>query len=486
MANVVDGTQAKDLNFDSANDAKTSGFAVTPSAGATVVTGITMQSANDAPDRDPKAILLEGSNDTNVVDFASGTWTKIYQNDAIPSWSDLFPGDDRYKTQTFLFDNVVPYKHYRWTAVHTQGPSTCCMQIAEVQLLGSGAPANVVLPGDQVVASSSNSPGSEGVANAVDGTQAKYLNFDSANDAKTSGFIVTPSVGPTTITGIGLQSANDAPDRDVKTFTIEGSNDTNIVDFASGTWTPIATVDNITPWSTLFAGNDRYQWQYFYFTNKTAFKHYRWTVTHTQGPSTCCMQVAEVQFLAVTSKADCTKAAFVLQPVDTPVLAGNAATFFAAVNGPWPLQWYMDGKPIPGATKATYTTDVITGANTNVYTLQIVGCEASQPVHATVFTPSATKSIGISFGGGGANGAPTYMLTNDIAGIQPQAYWNNATNAIGATADGTALADALTDSDGKASPVTFEFTSNGTWGAGTGSDSHRTHAERSGRCRRSG
>ena len=71
------------------------------------------------------------------------------------------------------------------------------MQIAEVQLLGSALPPNVVQAGDPIIASSSNSPGSEGVANAIDGTQAKYLNFDSANDAKTSGFVVSPSVGNT-------------------------------------------------------------------------------------------------------------------------------------------------------------------------------------------------------------------------------------------------------------------------------------------------
>ena len=43
----------------------------------------------------------------------------------------------------------------------------------------SYAQKNVVQPGDPIIASSSNMPGSEGVANAIDGTQAKYLNFDS-------------------------------------------------------------------------------------------------------------------------------------------------------------------------------------------------------------------------------------------------------------------------------------------------------------------
>src|ERR1041384_5496223 len=79
------------------------------------------------------------------------------------------------------------------------------------------AQGNVVQPGDPIIASSSNSPGSEGVANAIDGTTAKYLNRDLANDATPAGFVVTPSVGATRVTGISITSANDAPERDPKT-----------------------------------------------------------------------------------------------------------------------------------------------------------------------------------------------------------------------------------------------------------------------------
>src|SRR6266404_4021831 len=73
------------------------------------------------------------------------------------------------------------------------------------------AQSDVTQPGDPIIASSSNSPGSEGVANAIDGKPTKYLNFDSANNAKTSGFIVSPAVGVTIVTGMTLQSANDSP-----------------------------------------------------------------------------------------------------------------------------------------------------------------------------------------------------------------------------------------------------------------------------------
>src|SRR5690242_4811754 len=71
------------------------------------------------------------------------------------------------------------------------------------------AQKNVVQPGDPIIASSANSPSTEGVANAIDGTTAKYLNFDMNGNVKTAGFIVTPSVGATWITGIGIETAND-------------------------------------------------------------------------------------------------------------------------------------------------------------------------------------------------------------------------------------------------------------------------------------
>src|SRR5690606_22864883 len=102
------------------------------------------------------------------------------------SWESVFgpdAADNRYQTQTFTFPNSKPYRHYRWTVLETQGPSTCCMQVAEVELLGSVVPGDVTQPGDTIFASSVNSPGSEGVANAIDGSQTKYLNFDLDSDA---------------------------------------------------------------------------------------------------------------------------------------------------------------------------------------------------------------------------------------------------------------------------------------------------------------
>src|SRR5438132_2089239 len=217
------------------------------------------------------------------------------------------------------------------------------------------AQSDVTQPGDPIIASSSSSPGSEGVANAIDNTQAKYLNFDSANDAKASGFVVTPSIGATTVIGMSIESANDAPQRDPKTVVLEGSNDDTISSYSSGTWEIIVGVTNLPPFTA------RFQTQQFFFENTKSYKHYRWTVLATQSDLTgthndCCMQVAEVELLAVTQSNPCGQAAFTEQPVDTPALAGSPASFFTKVNGPWTLQWYRNGQPIPGATKTFYST----------------------------------------------------------------------------------------------------------------------------------
>src|SRR5438552_4295846 len=74
--------------------------------------------------------------------------------------------------------------------------------------------SDVTQPGDTIVPTSNNSPGSEGVANAIDNTQNKYLNFDINN----TGFTVTPGVGLTVVQCITLISANDAPDRDPASY----------------------------------------------------------------------------------------------------------------------------------------------------------------------------------------------------------------------------------------------------------------------------
>ena len=184
---------------------------------------------------------------------------------------------------------------------------------------------NILSPGDPILASSSSFPISESATNAIDGTDAKYVNFDSANDSKRSGFVVTPSAGSTIVTGIAMESANDAPDRDPKQITIEGSNDDAISSFDSGTWSMIVQID-VPSWETVFGPlANRYQVQTLTFPNTTSYKHYRWTVLHTQGPSTCCMQISEVQLLGSTALLPMNQPPTVSTPIDVVDMDWNSS-----------------------------------------------------------------------------------------------------------------------------------------------------------------
>src|SRR5437667_9332414 len=90
--------------------------------------------------------------------------------------------------------------------------------------------SDITQPGDPIVGTSNNTPGSEVVANAIDNQPTKYLNFDKLN----TGFTVTPNVGDTIVSGLTLTSANDAPARDPASYDLSGSNDgSNFVHISS-------------------------------------------------------------------------------------------------------------------------------------------------------------------------------------------------------------------------------------------------------------
>src|SRR5258705_285647 len=145
--------------------------------------------------------------------------------------------------------------------------------------------SDITQPGDPIVPTSNNSPGSEAVANAIDNAPTKYLNFDKVN----TGFTVTPSVGGTLVSGITLTSANDAPDRDPSSFVLSGSLDgTSFFDIASN------SVPSYGP-----TGTNRFYKNYVFFPNDRAYLSYRLIFPTTAGNSTCCMQVAEVELLGV-------------------------------------------------------------------------------------------------------------------------------------------------------------------------------------------
>ena len=113
----------KYLNFSGAG----SGLIVTPGIGPTVITGINLTSANDAPERDPASYTILGSNDGGL------TFTPIAA-DVVPAFS------GRFVEQDFTFPNALPYAMYEVLFPTVANPAANnSMQIGEVQLIGTTA-----------------------------------------------------------------------------------------------------------------------------------------------------------------------------------------------------------------------------------------------------------------------------------------------------------------------------------------------------------
>jgi hypothetical protein len=126
-----------------------------------------------------------------------------------------------------------------------------------------GQPRSVIGPDTQVSASADNPPNEVG-QNLVDGNPGtKWLAFQ---PAATLTFKLNH---PVTTVRYSLTSANDAPERDPRDWTLSGSTD--------GTaWT---TLDSQT--GQAFTG--RFQTRDYTFTNTTAYQYYRLTITANAG-----------------------------------------------------------------------------------------------------------------------------------------------------------------------------------------------------------
>ena len=146
-------------------------------------------------------------------------------------------------------------------------------------------PEDITLPGDEVVATSDNSPDGERAPNAIDDNPfTKYLNFDKVD----TGLTITTGGG--VVTGLALTSANDAPDRDPANFILSGSNDDG------ATFTEIASGD--VPEFV-----ERFERRTVSFDNDIAYTTYELIFPTTMGPSDCCMQIAEIELLVGTPEA---------------------------------------------------------------------------------------------------------------------------------------------------------------------------------------
>lgn len=168
---------------------------------------------------------------------------------------------------------------------------------------------DVTLPGDPITVvngyndtdtASGPPPAAEGVANAIDNTTNKYLNFIDYG----SGFVVTPTgltsqgVLPTIVEAIRIYAANDAPSRDPASFLLEGATSPNgpfafiaqqnlALGARNNTGQPVTT-ENINNLNFVTVS----------FPNNTPYFAYRVTFpTLVNGATDVGVQVAEVELL---------------------------------------------------------------------------------------------------------------------------------------------------------------------------------------------
>ena len=245
--------QSKWLCFVQASDA----FAVPPvtyrlAGGSTyAVNAYTITSANDAPDRDPTSWRLEGSLDEGA------TWatldTQVGQTFA-----------SRFQTNAYVISNCAAYGRYRFVVTATAGGlgSGALFQVAELQLFGpqGHGPTDLV---NRAIGGTVTTPSTCGGANV---NEAPAKAFDGDLGSKWfCGSNATPSIdialtAPRAITSYAITNGNDAPDRDPKSWMLQGSNDAD-----AGTWTTLDTQTN-----QVFA--NRNQTISYSFTNATSYR----------------------------------------------------------------------------------------------------------------------------------------------------------------------------------------------------------------------
>jgi hypothetical protein len=299
-ANVLDGDPGtKYLNFAGPG----SGFIVTPAA-ATLVQSFTLTTANDAEGRDPATWEFYGTNDAIASeDNSTGlaeSWTLI------GSGAVALPGDRLTLGPVVTVTGGVPYTSYKMVYPELKGATL--MQVADVAFYPTpdGLGPNMLSTLDAILAThagpDSRTPGhgGEDPFAAIDGDPTtKYLNFGEVN----SGFIVTPSIGPSIVESMQMTTANDSAERDTVVWLLYGTNDAiSSADNSDGTgenWTPIDSGfanlpddrDTVGPMLTVSGQAEAY----------TSYKLQFHSVKNADAANS--MQIAEVQFYGVPEPA---------------------------------------------------------------------------------------------------------------------------------------------------------------------------------------
>ncbi|MHC4085013.1 MAG: LamG-like jellyroll fold domain-containing protein [Planctomycetota bacterium] len=131
---IDDNPNTKFLHFKGDNE--TSGFQVTAALNGRIVTGITLTTGNDAPERDPVVVEISGSNVGIDGPYTPIATVNVTDFDQVDPW----PRNTKNATP-LTFANAVAYDHYQVLFTVIRLPENgCCMQVSEVELLADVTP----------------------------------------------------------------------------------------------------------------------------------------------------------------------------------------------------------------------------------------------------------------------------------------------------------------------------------------------------------
>jgi hypothetical protein len=314
-----------------------------------------------------------------------------------PTFVNLYPGPGQSAQFTATVVPVDPSTSYQWQKstgagyvslvdnANISGSTTAMLTINNVSFndaanyivvvsnsttIGSSSPAllnvlstlsDVTTPSDQVTIFNGSSPAGEVVAHALDNVTDKYLNYGTTGTQLAPfvgpvGFVVTPAIGSTLVTGVRIYTANDAPERDPVEFKLEGSND------GGSTYSLITSNALTLPADRNPAGSPldpvAQPNQEVRFNNSKLYKTYRLSVDHVKNDSAAnSMQFADAELLGATVPVlsiDRSGGSFTI----SSTLAGHLQSTTNIGNPIWvdagPISGSVTITPLPGEPRKFY------------------------------------------------------------------------------------------------------------------------------------
>jgi spore coat protein CotH len=245
---------------------------------AVVVDGYGIISANDSPERDPRNWEFQS------WDESSSSWVTLHTVSNEPSWP------LRFEKKTFSFINSTAFSRYRVAVSAVNGADI--MQMAELEIYrkvaaastnditdlgGAIAGSNDDLPWTGV--DSDGSPDDERIEKLIDNdVNTKYLVGD---EQSWLDYSIDENA---LVTGYSITSANDAPDRDPRSWELQGW------DASTNDWITLHSVENHPTWE------ERFQTKMWSFNNDDTWcKKYRLNLLAINGSSDGLMQMAELE-----------------------------------------------------------------------------------------------------------------------------------------------------------------------------------------------